>query len=89
MFFNSVLYTLLRRSGVDHLHGRVYVVPTGEAHLLVTVGLILGAIPRTVSARGLAVPFYLSDVRGLLSPYLHPYLLEPTQDRPTGTRLKA
>ena len=36
----------MRRSGVNGPHGRV--IPTGEARLLVTVGLILGATFRTV-----------------------------------------
>ena len=68
MFFNSVLLSLLRRSGVDHPHGRVYVVPIGEARLLVTVGLKFRSQLSDGSARGLAVPFYSSEACGLLSP---------------------
>ena len=44
--FHFCTETLLRRSGVNGPHGRV--VPTGEARLLVTVGLSLGATFRTV-----------------------------------------
>ena len=59
---------MLRRSGVDHPHGRVYVVPIGEARLLVIAGLKFRSQLLDGSARGLAVPFYPSEARGLLSP---------------------
>ena len=53
-----------RQSGVNGPHGRIYVVPTREARLLVTVGLKFRSQPPDGSARGLAVPFYPSEAVG-------------------------
>ena len=54
---------------VNGPHGRM--VPTGEARLLVTVGLILGAIFQTAQ---LVICRPVLPVRacGFLSPYLYP-----------------
>ena len=53
---------------VDHPHDHVYIVPIGEARLLVTVRLKFRSQLSDDSARGLAVLFYSSEARGLLSP---------------------
>jgi hypothetical protein len=78
----------LRRSGIDHPHGRVYVVPTGEARLLVTVGLKFRSHLSDGFSSWSGRP--VLPVRGpwfLITPPLPLNLLEPLQDR-TGKRFE-
>ena len=78
----------MQQSEIEHPHGRIYVVPTGEARLLVTVGLRFRSHLSDGFSSWSGRPAL--PVRGpwfLITPPLPLNLLEPLQDR-TGKRFE-